>query len=41
MLLAIELAAARVKVLTVGQISERLDDSIGVLKGGTRLVLPR
>lgn len=34
--LAIELAAARVKVLSVGQISDRLDDSLGLLTGGSR-----
>jgi predicted ATPase/DNA-binding CsgD family transcriptional regulator len=34
--LAIELAAARVKVLSVGQISERLDDALGLLTGGSR-----
>jgi predicted ATPase/DNA-binding SARP family transcriptional activator len=39
--LAVELAAARAKVLSVGQISARLDDSIGLLKGSSRSALPR
>ena len=39
--LAIELAAARTKVLTVRQIAERLDDSFQLLAGGSRTVLPR
>ena len=34
--LAIELAAARVRALSVEQIHERLDDSIGLLAGGGR-----
>src|SRR3712207_6134586 len=34
--LAIELAAARVGVLEVGQIAARLKDSLGVLAGGSR-----
>ncbi len=34
--LAIELAAARVGVLSVEQISERLDDSLVLLRGGSR-----
>jgi predicted ATPase/DNA-binding CsgD family transcriptional regulator len=34
--LAIELAAARVRVLSVEQISERLEDSLGLLTGGGR-----
>ncbi len=34
--LAIELAAARTRVLTVKQISERLDDVFGLLVGGSR-----
>ena len=34
--LAIELAAARVEVLSVGQIAGRLKDSLGVLAGGNR-----
>ncbi len=37
--LAIELAAARVKVLTVEQIAARLDDAFGLLTGGNRLAL--
>ncbi len=39
--LAIELAAARVKVLTVEQIAARLDDPFRLLTGGSRMVLPR
>jgi non-specific serine/threonine protein kinase len=37
--LAIELAAARVNVLTVQQIAERLDDRFALLTGGNRLAL--
>jgi hypothetical protein len=39
--LAIELAAARVGVLSIGQISGRLKDSLGVLAGGSRTAEPR
>jgi non-specific serine/threonine protein kinase len=39
--LAIELAAARVKVLAVEQIASRLDDRFRLLTGGSRTVLPR
>ena len=39
--LAIELAAARVRVLSVEQISTRLDDRFGLLTGGGRTALPR
>lgn len=39
--LAIELAAARVKMLTVDQIAARLDDSFRFLTGGSRTALPR
>ncbi len=39
--LAIELAAARVKVLSVEQIAERLDDRFRVLTGGKRTAVPR
>jgi predicted ATPase/class 3 adenylate cyclase len=39
--LAIELAAARVKVLTVEQIASRLDDRFRLLTGGSRTALPR
>jgi predicted ATPase/DNA-binding CsgD family transcriptional regulator/predicted Ser/Thr protein kinase len=39
--LAIELAAARVKLLTVSQIATRLDDCFRLLTGGSRTVLPR
>ncbi|MDQ3855834.1 MAG: NB-ARC domain-containing protein, partial [Chloroflexota bacterium] len=39
--LAIELAAARVRSMSVEQISERLDNSLGLLAGGTRTASPR
>jgi non-specific serine/threonine protein kinase len=39
--LAIELAAARVRVLSVEQISSRLEDSFGLLTGGSRTAMPR
>src|SRR6202022_4630281 len=39
--LAIELAAARVNALTVEQIAERLDDSLGLLTGGGRTAVDR
>jgi len=39
--LAIELAAARVKVMSVEQISKRLDDRFRLLTGGARTSLPR
>ncbi|MGE5375943.1 MAG: adenylate/guanylate cyclase domain-containing protein, partial [Bacteroidota bacterium] len=39
--LAIELAAARVKMLSVEQISRRLDDRFRLLTGGARTALPR
>jgi predicted ATPase/class 3 adenylate cyclase len=39
--LAIELAAARVKVLSVEQIARRLDDAFRLLTGGSRTALPR
>jgi len=39
--LALELAAARVKVLTAEQIASRLDDAFRLLTGGDRTVLPR
>jgi len=39
--LALELAAARVKVLSVEQISRRLDDRFHLLTGGARTSLPR
>ena len=39
--LAIELAAAWVKVLSVEQIAARLDDSYRLLAGGSRTALPR
>ena len=39
--LAIELAAARSRMLTADQISERLDDTFRLLTGGSRTALPR
>jgi predicted ATPase/DNA-binding CsgD family transcriptional regulator len=39
--LAIELAAARVRVLSVEQIASRLEDSFGLLTGGSRTAVPR
>ncbi len=39
--LAIELAAARLKALTVEQIDARLDDRFGLLTTGSRTALPR
>jgi non-specific serine/threonine protein kinase len=39
--LALELAAARVRVLSLGQIAARLDDRFGLLTGGSRTALPR
>jgi predicted ATPase/class 3 adenylate cyclase len=39
--LAIELAAARVKMMSVEQISARLDDRFRLLTGGARSALPR
>jgi predicted ATPase/class 3 adenylate cyclase len=39
--LAIELAAARVTVLSVEQIADRLDDRFRLLTGGSRTALPR
>jgi predicted ATPase/DNA-binding XRE family transcriptional regulator len=39
--LAIELAAARLRLLAVEQIAERLDDSFRLLAGGNRTALPR
>src|SRR5262249_34529279 len=39
--LALELAAARVPVLAVGQIAARLDDRFRLLTGGSRAALPR
>lgn len=38
--LAIELAAARVQVISVAQIAARLDDRFRLLRGGSRLDLP-
>ncbi len=39
--LALELAAARVRVLTVEEITQRLDDRFRLLTGGSRTALPR
>ncbi|QIN82325.1 tetratricopeptide repeat protein [Rubrobacter tropicus] len=39
--LAIELAAARVKVLSVEQVDRRLDDALGLLTEGRRSAVPR
>ncbi len=39
--LAIELAAARVRVLGVDQITARLDDHLRLLRGGSRSAVPR
>jgi len=39
--LAIELAAARVRVIPVQQLAERLDDRFRLLTGGARTALPR
>jgi predicted ATPase/class 3 adenylate cyclase len=39
--LAIELAAARVNLLSAAQIAERLDDRFRLLSGGSRTALPR
>ncbi len=39
--LAIELAAARIKVLTLQQIAERLDDRFHLLTSGSRTAVPR
>ena len=39
--LAIELAAARVKILTIPNIAKRLDDRFKILTGGSRSALPR
>jgi non-specific serine/threonine protein kinase len=39
--LAIELAAARMRMLSAGQISGRLEDALGLLTGGGRTTTPR
>jgi len=39
--LALELAAARVKLLTAAQVASRLDDVLGLLTGGSHTALPR
>src|SRR5205823_6624354 len=39
--LALELAAARIRVLSVEQLAERLDDAFRLLTGGSRMAPPR
>ncbi|PWW65872.1 BTAD domain-containing putative transcriptional regulator [Actinokineospora spheciospongiae] len=39
--LALELAAARLRSMTLGQVAERLDDRFRLLTGGSRTSLPR
>jgi predicted ATPase len=39
--LALELAAARLRCLSVAQVAERLNDGFGLLVGGSRTALPR
>jgi predicted ATPase/class 3 adenylate cyclase/DNA-binding XRE family transcriptional regulator len=39
--LALELASARVRVLTIEQVAQRLDDCFRLLTGGSRTALPR
>jgi predicted ATPase/DNA-binding CsgD family transcriptional regulator len=39
--LAIELAAARLRTLTLQEVAERLNDRFGLLTGGSRTILPR
>lgn len=39
--LAIELAAARASIISVGEIAKRLGERFGLLKGGDRTALPR
>jgi predicted ATPase len=39
--LALELAAARLKLLSLEQISARLDDRFQLLTGGSRTAVPR
>jgi predicted ATPase/DNA-binding SARP family transcriptional activator len=39
--LAIELAAARLRTMSVDQLAHRLDDRFGLLTGGSRTALPR
>jgi len=39
--LAIELASARIRMLSANQIASRLDDHLALLTGGARLALPR
>ena len=39
--LAIELAASRLRLMSVSQIAERLDDTFHLLTGGSRTALPR
>ena len=39
--LALELAAARVRTLGLGELADRIDDRFAILTGGTRTALPR
>ncbi|MFD2416896.1 BTAD domain-containing putative transcriptional regulator [Amycolatopsis pigmentata] len=39
--LAIELAAARLRTMSIGQLADRLDDRFRLLTGGSRTALPR
>ncbi|WP_344202334.1 ATP-binding protein [Pseudolysinimonas kribbensis] len=39
--LALELAAAKARTMTIGEIADGLDDRFGLLSGGLRTVLPR
>jgi non-specific serine/threonine protein kinase len=39
--LAIELAASKIRVLSISQIAQRLDDRFGFLTGGSRTAMPR
>ncbi len=39
--LAIELAAARINVITINEIAERLQDRFALLTGGSRMALPK
>ncbi len=41
MLLAIELAAARMRTMAPEQVAARLDDRFGLLTGGSRIAMPR
>jgi non-specific serine/threonine protein kinase len=39
--LALELAAARVRAMSLDHLASRLDDRLGLLRGGNRMALPR